>query len=168
MLCCGDSVRYDKSTHDGITESYLGLHSGVVDINTDYSCNWAKDPDMAPGSSPGLEDTMVLGGITDHLDQHGPNSNMALEPPHGPRCGPRFQASTLPFMETGTTDISTDTVCDKPSIVTEAADIDTDPGCCGRAMDPDIAYFCSSSGLEDKMDLGDIMGHQICMALVEA
>lgn len=36
---------------------------------------------------------------------------MALEPPSGPIFGPRSWASVLPFMATGTSNISADSVC---------------------------------------------------------
>lgn len=44
--------------------SLCAVVTGTMDINIDYSCGRAMDPDMAPGSSPG------------HFDRHGP------------RCGP--------------------------------------------------------------------------------
>lgn len=44
---------------------------------------------------------MVLVGSVGHLVWHGPNGRMALEPLHGPMCGPRFWASTWLLMATG-------------------------------------------------------------------
>ena len=70
-------------------------------------------PDMAPSSSPGLDDTIALGGIAGHLDWHEPNGSMGLKVQHGSRCGSKSWASTLRSMVTGALDISTGSICDR-------------------------------------------------------
>lgn len=80
--------------------------------------------DMAPGSSPGLDDTIALGDTAGHLDWHEPNGSMVLKPQHGPRSGPRSWASTLHSMVTGSSDLSAGSVCD-------------------RTMDPDMTLAAS-------------------------
>lgn len=82
-------------------------------INTDKCCSRAMALDMAPGSSPGLDDTIALGGIAGHLDWHEPNGSMGLKVQHGPRCGSKSWAFTLHSMVTGASDISAGSICDR-------------------------------------------------------
>ena len=52
--------------------------SEATDFNTEKGCCKAKDPDMAIGSSLGLNVTMIPGGSEDLLDQNGPYGNTSL------------------------------------------------------------------------------------------
>lgn len=75
-----------------------------MDINTDPGCRNATNPNVALHHSLGLDVTMVQGGST------GPNGSMALEDQYGLACLTRSQSSAQPL------------------VVTEAIDINTDPG----------------------------------------
>lgn len=61
-----------------------------LDIDTDCSCDRTMAINMAPGSSPGTEDTMALGGSTRYSGLHGPSrgstlrTNLALVGGQGP------------------------------------------------------------------------------------
>lgn len=68
---------------------------------------------MVLGSSSGLDVTMVPVGSAGHLDHHGPNNSVVLEPLHGLRCGLRSQASALPLMATGALGICAGPVCSR-------------------------------------------------------
>lgn len=59
--------------------------TGGTYINTDLACNRAMDPDMAIGSSLGLDIIKALGGSTSHSYQPGPGSSTALRCQHGRR-----------------------------------------------------------------------------------
>lgn len=51
------------------------------DINIDRSHSRTMNPDMALGSSLGLNDTMAPGDSIGHPDQHGSSSSMAQTTP---------------------------------------------------------------------------------------
>lgn len=82
-----------------------------MDINTGPSCDWTMGPNMVLGSSSDLDVTMVPVGSAGHLNHHGPNNGVVLEPLHGLRCGFRSQASALPLMATGILGICAGPVC---------------------------------------------------------
>lgn len=46
-----------------------------------------------------------------HLNKHGSNDIVTLEPPHGPRCRSRSWVPALPLMVTGASNIGTGPVC---------------------------------------------------------
>ena len=87
-----------------------------MDISADPSHRRTADPE------PGLRHHHGPAGSTVHLDQYGPSSPgscMGLEHKHGFRALTISQASTL------------------VSVVMEAMNINSDPGCYGAA-DPDM------------------------------
>lgn len=110
--------------------SLVSVVTGAMDSKTDGCCGRSADADMAPGSkqSRPRQDTMVLGGITGHLNCHGPNSIVVLEPPRGSRCGPISWASLLSLIVAGALYISTGPVCGRvtdPSLVRVIAQVHT-------------------------------------------
>lgn len=50
----------------------------ATEINSDPRYYRAMDPGIVPGSSPGLNDTMALGGKAGHSGWHGPGSVTAV------------------------------------------------------------------------------------------
>lgn len=70
--------------------------TGAPDIKTKSGCGSAMDPDKALSHSSGPDNTMVLGGRTDHLGLFGPGGSLTLEDQHVFRCWPRVQSSTQP------------------------------------------------------------------------
>lgn len=60
----------------------------VTDINTDPSCIWITNLDMALGSSLGPENIIVLNGSPSHSDQDDARRNMTLDTNKATGCGP--------------------------------------------------------------------------------
>lgn len=58
--------------------SLLLVVAGAMDINTYHGCGRATDTDMAPGSSLGPFDTLVLSGIICYSGLYGSGSSTAL------------------------------------------------------------------------------------------
>lgn len=52
-------------------------------MDPESDCSRALDPDMAPGSSLNLVDTMVTGGSAGHPDCHGPSHGTSIGLHHG-------------------------------------------------------------------------------------
>ena len=77
-----------------------------MDINTDLGSGWARDPDMALICILDSDVTIVPGGSTGHLNQHGPEA--AWVPQHGLRRQARLQEPPRPLVVTRTKDISSD------------------------------------------------------------
>lgn len=105
----------------------------TTDINTDHRCGSTVVPEVALGSSLGLDVIMVLDGSTGHTDQPDFSSTMTLGHQHGLRCWPRYWASAQPLVVTVTTDVN------------------ADPGY-NRATGPDMA-FINTLGPDVSMDL---------------
>lgn len=117
-----------------------------MDINTDPGCRNATNPNMALHHSLGLDVTMVQGGST------GPNGSMALEDQYGLACLTRSQSPAQPL------------------VVTEAIDINTDPGCYS-VIDTDTHTPSNSPGPDvivppsGSTDYTDQCGHGSSIAL---
>lgn len=76
-----------------LTSTQPLLVTEAMEINSDLGYCWATDQDMAPGSNPGPEDTMVPCGSTGHPNQHDPGGDMSLRHQHGQRFQLRPWAS---------------------------------------------------------------------------
>lgn len=66
---------------------------------------------MALCSSPGLEETIALGGSAGHSDQYVLHGTMALRCLHGHRLQPRPQVSMWPLVATWSTNITINPNC---------------------------------------------------------
>ena len=64
-------------------DSSILMVTEAMDINTDLGSGWARDPDMALICILDPDVTIVPGGSTGHLNQHGPEA--AWIPQHGLR-----------------------------------------------------------------------------------
>ncbi|KAL6084353.1 hypothetical protein STEG23_031656 [Scotinomys teguina] len=71
--------------------------TSTMDINTDLGCGWTVDPDMAPGHSSSLNESMAPGSSPGHSDQDSSYAGKALEHRCDHMWQSRAQASSCPW-----------------------------------------------------------------------
>lgn len=109
------------------------MATGARDLNTDTGCLPAAEPQWSLATAWAQTSLWSLGGSSVHPHLYGPGGSVTLGHQHGLGCQP------IPWESA------------QSSVVSEAIDINTDPGC-SKTIDPAM-LLRSSLGLDANIAL---------------